>query len=115
MASLVESGNYWAINTNDIATNIFYFIISASGAYTLQDNTTIDGQMITAGELVVKSQYLCSMKVYTNWYWGQHPQQHVIRVPTHTIIHPQLEFNAVTDFHAITTSVCTRTQEKKAI
>ena len=32
-------------------------------AYTLQDNTTIDGKIIIAGELVVKSQYLCSRLV----------------------------------------------------
>ena len=37
-------------------------------AYTLQDNTTADGQIITAGELVVKAQYLCSLQVDTNWY-----------------------------------------------
>ena len=53
------------------------------------------------------------MQVDTNWYWNQHPKQHVITVTTRTIIHPQLEFNAVTYFHSITTSVCTRTQEKK--
>ena len=34
-----------------------------SEVYTLQDNTTIDGKIITAGELVVNSQYLCSMQV----------------------------------------------------
>ena len=60
--------------------------------------------------MVVKSQYLCSVKVDTNWYWGQQPKQHVITVPTRTIFHPQLEVNAVTDFHAIPKSVCTMTQ-----
>ena len=84
-----------------------------SEAYKLQDSKTIDGQIITAGELVVKAQYICSMKVDTNWYWNQHPQQHVITVPTHTIVHPRLEFEAVTYFHALPKSVCTRTQAKK--
>ena len=65
--------------------------------------------------MVVKEQYLCYMKVNTNWYWDQHPQQHVITVPTRTILHPRLEVNAVTDFHAIPKSVCTRTQAKKSI
>ena len=51
----------------------------------------------------------------TNWYWNQKPQQHVITVPTLTILHPLLEVNAVTDFYAIPTSVCTRTQAKKSI
>ena len=83
-----------------------------SGAYTIQYNTTIDGQIISSGELVVKAQYLCSMQVDTNWYWNQQPKHHVITVPTSTIIYPQLEVNAVTDFHVIPTSICTRTQER---
>ena len=83
-----------------------------SGEYTLQENTTIDVKIITAGELVVKEKYLCSMQIYTNWYWNQQTKQHVITVPKRTILHPQLEFNAVTDFHAIPTSVCTRAKEK---
>ena len=85
-----------------------------SEAYTLQDNTTIDGQIIISGKLVVKAQYLCYTQVDTNWYWNQYPQHNVITVPTHTIIHPQLEVNAVTDFHVIPKSVCTRTQAKKS-
>ena len=34
---------------------------------------------------------------------------------TRTTLHPKLEVNAVTEFHAIPTSLCTRTQEKKSI
>ena len=65
-------------------------------AYTIQENTTIDEQIITAGELVVKNKKLCFMQINTNWYWNQQPKHHVILVPTHTILHPQLEFNAIT-------------------
>ena len=83
-----------------------------SGAYTLQENTKIDGQIIIAGELVVKAKYLCSMQVDTNWYWNQQPKHHVITVPTRTIPHPQIEVDSITDFHAIPTSVCSRTQAK---
>ena len=43
MASLVESGTYGSINTTDTSTNGFYVIMFTSGAYTLQENTTIDG------------------------------------------------------------------------
>ena len=59
-----------------------------SEANTLQDNTTIDGQIITAGKLAVKEKYPCSMQVDTNWYWNKHPRQHVITVPTLTILCP---------------------------
>ena len=112
MAPLVESGKYGAINTTDTSTNGFYVIMLYSGAYTLQENTTIDRKIINACELVVKAQYICSMQIDTNWYWNQQAKHHVITVPTRTILHPQLEVNAVTDFHSIPTRVCTRTQAK---
>ena len=115
MASLVESGKYGAIKTTDTSTNGFYVIMFTSGAYTLQENTTIDGQIITAGELVVNAKYICFIQVDTNWYWNQQPKHHFITVPIPTIIHPQLEADAITDFHAIPTNVCSRTQAKKAI
>ena len=86
-----------------------------SGAYTIQENTTIDGKIITAGEFVVKEQYLCSMQIDTNWYWNQQPKHHVITVPTRTILHPQLEVNSIPDFHAIPTSICSRKQAEKYI
>ena len=54
MASLVESGTYGAINTTDTSNNGFYVTTFKTGASTLQENTTIDGKIITAGELVVK-------------------------------------------------------------
>ena len=55
------------------------------------------------------------MQVDTNWYWNQQPNHHVITVPTRTILHPKLEGDAITDFHAIPTSICYRTQAKKSI
>ena len=88
MASLAESGKYGVINTTDTTTNGFYDVMFTSEEYTLQDNTTLDRKVITAGELVVKAQYLCSTQVDTNWYWNQHPQQNVITVPTCIIHHP---------------------------
>ena len=65
--------------------------------------------------MVVKAKYICSTQIDTNWYWNQQPKHHVITVPTRTILNPQLEVNAVTDFYSIPTSVCTRTQAKKYI
>ena len=55
------------------------------------------------------------MQVDTNWYWNQQPNNHVITVSTSTILHTKLEVNVITDFNAIPTSICSRTQAKKAI
>ena len=71
MDSLVQSGMHGAINTDDTKINGLYVIIFTSEAYTLQNNTKIYGQVISAGELFVKAQYLCSMQEKTNWYWKQ--------------------------------------------
>ena len=45
---------YGVLSTDDTTTNVFYVIKFISEVYTLQNNTTIDGQVIPAGELVVK-------------------------------------------------------------
>ena len=73
MDLLVKWVKYGAINTTDTETNVIYVIMFTSEAYTLQDNTQIDGKIITAGEFFVEAQYLCSMQVDTNWYWNKHP------------------------------------------
>ena len=83
-----------------------------SEVYKIEYNTKINEQKITAGELVHKSQYFCSWQVYTNWYWDQHPEQHIITVPIYTILHPRLEVNSITYFNAIHKRSCNRTQAK---
>ena len=46
MASLVQSGKYGLINTSDTTTNLFCVIQFISEAYTLQNNTRIEGKFI---------------------------------------------------------------------
>ena len=55
----------------DTSTNGFYIIVFKSGTYTLHENITIDGNIITDCELVVKAKYICSMQIDTNWYGNQ--------------------------------------------
>ena len=115
MALLVQSGKYGSVNTTDKATNCFYVIILSSESYALQDNTTIDGKIIDSGELVIKAQYLCSMQESTDYFWGQHPQQQVMTVPTRTILHTRLNVTTITDIRDIPKSVCNRTQKQNHI
>ena len=49
MASLVQSGMYGTINIDDTTTNGFYVVQFISEACTLQNNTTIYGQSMSAG------------------------------------------------------------------
>ena len=65
--------------------------------------------------MFVKAQYLCPLQVDNNWYLNEQPKHHITTVPISTILYPQLEVNAVTNVHAIPTSVCTRIQAKKSL
>ena len=65
----------------------FYVIPFISDAYTLQSNNKIYEIFISSGDLVVKSQYLCSVHENTNWYWKQQPLQQTIILPTRIIRH----------------------------
>ena len=65
--------------------------------------------------MVVKAQYICYVQVDNNWYWNQQTKQHVITATKCTMLNTQLEVNAVTYFHAIPKSVCTRKQAKNTI
>ena len=62
MASLFQPVKYCASNTDDTTTNVYDVIKFISESYALQNNTTIDIKNISAGELVVKEQYFCSMQ-----------------------------------------------------
>ena len=58
MASLVQYGRYGTTNTTDTSTMGYYVITFVSEAYTLQEDTACNGQIISSGEIVFKAQYL---------------------------------------------------------
>ena len=62
MDSLVQYGRDGSINTAETTKNRFYVIMFISETYTLQNINTIDGKIISAGELIVKAKYICSMQ-----------------------------------------------------
>ena len=68
MSSLVQSGNYGAMNTTDTWTTGYYVIKFVSEAYNLQCDTTWDGKMISAGELVFNAHYLRCVQEKNNYY-----------------------------------------------
>ena len=92
--------------------NGFYVIKLLSEAYTLQNNTTIDEKVISAGELVVKAQYLCSVQENTKWYWKQQPLKQNIMVPTRTILHPRLDVIKIRYVQYTPKCFCNRIQAK---
>ena len=110
MASLVQSGIYGGNNKYYTTPNGSYVIQFLWEAYTLQNNTTINGHYISAGELVIKAQYLCSIQENTNWYWKQQPLEQTIIVTTRTILQPRLDVIKIRYFQDIPKNFCNRIQ-----
>ena len=69
MASLVQTGQYGAINTTYTSTIGYYVIKFTSELYTLQEETKCDVKTSTTGALVVKSQYMNCIQYNTKLYW----------------------------------------------
>ena len=76
----------------------YYVVKLFSEAYTLQEDTTCGGQIITAGELVVKAQYMKFMQDNQKWCWEQKQQQNNINVTTSTIVHTSLDARLLIPF-----------------
>ena len=62
ISSLAQSVKYDVMNTTDTTTMVYYVINFVSEFYTLQEDTTCDGQISKFSEMVVKAQYLICVK-----------------------------------------------------
>ena len=110
MDALVQTGKYGAINTTYITKMGCYVIKLFSEAYTIQEDTTCNGKISTAGEIFVKSQYIQCMQENTNWYREQPQQQNNIIVTKHKIVHPCLDIMLAREAKKTPNSVCNRNQ-----
>ena len=86
-----------------------------SEAYTLKHYTTFNINIISSGELVIKTQYIICIQENTNLYWCKKNQQQYTIVTTQTIVHPCIDVVAVKYVHYIPISSCNINQPKKAL
>ena len=114
MASLVQPGMYGAINTAENTKIDSMLFNSSQSNIRYRIYSTIDGQVISAGELVAKTQYLCSVQENTDWHWKQQPLQQTIIVTTRTILRPRLDVIIIRDVQDIPKNVCNRIQAKNS-
>ena len=97
MDAFVETDKYDSINTTYKTTTGYNLIKFISETYTLQEETTCNGQISPAGDLFVKYQNMKYMQDNRNWYSEQSSQQKNMNLPTPTIVHPCLDFTTVTN------------------
>ena len=98
MSALVQTDKYGAVNTTYTTTMGYYVIKLISEAYALREETTCDRKIGSAGELVVKAQYIDCMKDNTKRYlYGKITTTKNIIVPTCKILHPCLDVMKLTE------------------
>ena len=80
--------------------------------WSIKVNTTIDGQVISAGELIFKAQYLWYKQDKNNWYLEKQPLQQTIIIPTHTLLHPRLDVITIRYVQDIPKNLCNSIKQK---
>ena len=97
MSALIQNGKYGAINTADPTTMGYYVVKFLKLPYTLQDYKTFYNQVIEAGELIAKVEYISIKRSNTNWYWQQIGTEASVIIETCTIVHPCLYISTIKD------------------
>ena len=111
---MFQAGKYDSITT-PYTTKIEYYVIKfLLEAYTLQEDTTYDRQINTAGKIFFKTQYMTYMQYYTKWHWKKSQQQNNNIVRICTFVHPCLDLMAVTEVKQIPNTLYSRNQSRKA-
>ena len=110
MALLYQTGKFGAMNTPYPKTIGYYVVKYVSDSYTLQGDTTCDCQIITAGELVVRAQYMSYTKENTKLHWEQTQYQQITTVTTRTITNPCLGVVVVKEVQYTPGSVYNKSQ-----
>ena len=66
-----------------------------SEPYKLQDDKKVDNQVMRAGELIVKAEYISIKKSNTNWYCQQLGTNQSVIIATHTSFYPYLDVSTI--------------------
>ena len=90
MSALFQNGKYAAINTADSTTKDYYDAKLLSEPYTLKNDKTVENQVIKAGEIIVKLEYIIIMKKNTNFYQQQLETKDSFVISTRTSFYPYL-------------------------
>ena len=98
MYELFLNGKYGAINTAYSTTIVYYVVKFLPEPYALQGDKTVDKQAITAGELIVKEEYLSGMKTNTKWYCQQLKNKYSVIIETCTLVHTGLYVSTINFF-----------------
>ena len=71
VSAILYNEKYGTINTAYPTTMGYYVVNLLPETYTLKYKKTVDKRFIKAGELIVKTEYLSTIKDNTNWYRQQ--------------------------------------------
>ena len=68
MSLIIMEGKYGAMDSDDYSCHGYYNINFSSSTYTLQADLSIDGQVISSGEIVREGTYFFPININSNDY-----------------------------------------------
>ena len=68
MYLIILEVKYGAIDTDDFLCNGYYIIAFSSSPYTLQADSSIDGQVISSGEMLCEGTYFFPININFHYY-----------------------------------------------
>ena len=71
MSLIITEGKYGAIDAYDSSCNGYYIIKNISSPYTLQEDLSIDGQVIYFGEMVFEVTYLFQININSHFMFNK--------------------------------------------
>ena len=86
MSLIIMEGNYGAIDADDSSCNGYYIIKISSSLYTLQVDLSIDGQVISSGEILCEGTYFFPININSRYYFLQKNKSDNTIVSLRTVI-----------------------------
>ena len=68
MSVIITEGKYGAIDADDSSFHGYHIIKITSYTYTLQSELSIDGQVISSGEMVCEGTYFFPININSHYY-----------------------------------------------
>ena len=68
MSFIITEGKYGAIDTDDFSCHGYYITKFSSSPYKLQADLSIDGQVISSGEILREGTYFFPININSHYY-----------------------------------------------
>jgi hypothetical protein len=112
MAATIEKNSFGVVNTDDQRTDGFYVIKFLSKAYTLQEDITVNDELLKSGTLVCDAEYQSQAQPGSLWYVRSSNETQPIKLQVSKILITDLSVDIIDGVSQLDRSMRSMTQEE---